>query len=322
MTLQVVNIILAIVIFVLIIKVIHQKKIDTTEYNEFQNKFSDLKARYSEVEKNLDNAQKKYSKIISDYQEATSESQEQLDELFKKQKEKRQKELDEYFNTQWEQNQEQLELKKAAAEKSNEEYINDMRAATQVLKEQNDAIQKNTQEMIDYARNKFEAILEPLKQYEKDKLEKLFYTIQIPEEYREDIDFLLTTVNQKVRHPDIISKLVWSEYIRPYILDTFKRVGIEAKPGIYKITNINSGKAYIGKSTDIKKRLADHFKSAVGIQSIADQAIHHAILNEGIWNWSIEYIIYCDKDKLNELEKYYIDFFKTQEFGYNKSSGG
>ena len=322
MTLQIINIILAIVIFVLIIKIIHQKKIDTTEYNEFQSKFSDLKARYSEVEKNLDNAQKKYSKIISDYQEATSESQEQLDELFKKQKEKRQKELDEYFNTQWEQNQEQLELKKAAAEKSNEEYINDMRAATQVLKEQNDAIQKNTQEMIDYARNKFEAILEPLKQYEKDKLEKLFYTIQIPEEYREDIDFLLTTVNQKVRHPDIISKLVWSEYVRPYILDTFKRVGIEAKPGIYKITNINTGKPYIGKSTDIKKRLADHFKSAVGIQSIADQAIHHAILNEGIWNWSIEYIIYCDKDKLNELEKYYIDFFKTQEFGYNKSSGG
>lgn len=318
MTLQVINIILAIVIFILIIKVIHQKKIDTAAYNEFQNKFSDLKARYSEVEKNLDNAQKKYSKIISDYQEATSESQEQLDELFKKQKEKRQKELDEYFNTQWEQNQEQLELKKAAAEKSNEEYINDMRAATQVLKEQNDAIQKNTQEMIDYARNKFEAILEPLKQYEKDKLEKLFYTIQIPEEYREDIDFLLTTVNQKVRHPDIISKLVWSEYVRPYILDTFKRVGIEAKPGIYKITNINTGKPYIGKSTDIKKRLADHFKSAVGIQSIADQAIHHAILNEGIWNWSIEYIIYCDKDKLNELEKYYIDFFKTMEYGYNK----
>jgi excinuclease UvrABC nuclease subunit len=52
--------------------------------------------------------------------------------------------------------------------------------------------------------------------------------------------------------------------------DTFKRVGIEDKPGIYKITNINTGKPYIGKSTNIKKRLQDHFKSAVGIQSIAD----------------------------------------------------
>ena len=104
--------------------------------------------------------------------------------------------------------------------------------------------------------------------------------------------------------------------------DTFKRVGIEDKPGIYKITNINTGKPYIGKSTNIKKRLQDHFKSAVGIQSIADQAVHHALLKEGLWNWSIEYIIYCDKDQLGELEKYYINFFKTQEFGYNRRDGG
>ena len=49
------------------------------------------------------------------------------------------------------------------------------------------------------------------------------------------------------------------------------------------------------------------------MKSIADQAVHHEILKTGIWNWTIEVIIYCDKDKLSELEKYYIDFFKTQE---------
>ena len=45
-------------------------------------------------------------------------------------------------------------------------------------------------------------------------------------------------------------------------------------------------------------------------------------LKEGFWNWLIEIITYCDKDKLNELEKYYIEFFKCQEFGYNKTGGG
>jgi len=80
--------------------------------------------------------------------------------------------------------------------------------------------------------------------------------------------------------------------------------------------------AYIGKSTDVKKRIADHFKSSIGIKSIADQAVHHAILKEGFWNWTIEVITYADKDQLNELEKYYIEFFKTQEYGYNKNSGG
>jgi len=39
--------------------------------------------------------------------------------------------------------------------------------------------------------------------------------------------------------------------------------------------------------------------------------VHHAILKEGFWNWTIEIITYCEKEKLNELEKYYISFFKT-----------
>ena len=317
----IIGICIAIIVF-LVIKLQKKQEIDTREYYEFQNKFQQIKSDYNNLENQVLDAQKKYANIIKEYQDATEFNQEELDEFFAAQKETRQKELDEQFEKLQKEYQQQIELKKEQAEKSNEEYINDIRKSTEIFKEQNERIQQETYEATEFCRNKFEALLEPLKQYEKDKLEKLYYTIQIPEEYRDDINFLLTTVNQKVRHPDVISKLVWTEYVRPYILETFKRVGIEDKPGIYKITNINTGKPYIGKSTNIKNRLADHFKSAVGIQSIADQAIHHALLDEGLWNWSLEYIIYCDKEKLNELEKYYIDFFKTQEFGYNKSSGG
>jgi group I intron endonuclease len=133
---------------------------------------------------------------------------------------------------------------------------------------------------------------------------------------------LLTTVAAKVQHPDIISKLVWAEYVKPNLDNTFKRIEIKPEPGIYKLTSLKNGKCYIGKSTNVKNRIADHFKSTIGIKSIADQAVHHAILKEGFWNWQIEIITYCDKDKLSELEKYYIEFFKAQEFGYNKTGGG
>ena len=92
----------------------------------------------------------------------------------------------------------------------------------------------------------------------------------MPDEYKEDINFLITTVSQKISHPDVINKLVWAEFVKPYIDETFKRVGIKDEPGIYKITNIENGKSYIGKSTNIKKRLADHFKSSIGIKTIAD----------------------------------------------------
>lgn len=169
---------------------------------------------------------------------------------------------------------------------------------------------------------KLNAVLEPLKQYEKDKQEKLYYTIQTPEEYREDINFLLTNVSPKIQHPDILNKLIWNEYIKPYITDTFTRIDIKEVPGIYKLTNLDSGKAYIGKSTNVKKRITDHFKAAIGINNIAWQAVHDEILKTGFWNWSIEVIIYCDQKDLNDLEKYYIEFFKTQEFGYNKTQGG
>ena len=169
---------------------------------------------------------------------------------------------------------------------------------------------------------RFNSLLEPLRQYEKEKQERLFYTIQVPDEYKNDIDFLLTTVSQKVNHPDIINKLVWAEYVKPYMDEMIKRVDIKEQPGIYKITNIDTGKCYIGKSTNVKKRLQDHMRSTIGIRTIADQAVHHAMLDSGFWNWTFEIITYCDKEQLNELEKYYINFFQSQTFGYNKTGGG
>ena len=177
-------------------------------------------------------------------------------------------------------------------------------------------------EQIAAAQEKCRSIIQTLVQYEKEKQARLFYTIQLPEEYRDDIEFLLTAVAAKVQHPDVISKLVWSEYVRPNLDETFKRTEIRPEPGIYKLTNIDTGKCYVGKSTNVKSRIADHFKSSVGIHNIADQAVHHAILKEGFWNWTIEVVTYCEKDKLSELEKYYIEFFQANTYGYNRTGGG
>lgn len=168
----------------------------------------------------------------------------------------------------------------------------------------------------------YDNLIAPFKLLEKEQQEKQFYCIQIPELEREDIHFLLTTVSPQVRNKDIIPKLVWSEYIQKPTQDLMKRVGIEDTPGIYKITNIKTNKCYIGKSTKVRQRLIDHIKGSVGISTIADQRIHHAMMDEGLWNWTFEKICDCGKDELNEKEKYYISFFKSQEWGYNIASGG
>ena len=92
-------------------------------------------------------------------------------------------------------------------------------------------------------------------------------------------------------------------------------------PGIYKITNDKNKKAYIGRSTSVRKRLIDHIKSTVGISTIADQQVHKAMREEGLWNFKFELIETCEKTQLGEREKYYIDFFKTQSWGYNAIGG-
>lgn len=274
--------------------------------------------RLTDMRNQLDSAQTSLMDARDEYQHLVNDRMAEIDQLMDEQRQRRQESLDETFKE-----------KKAVLESELDKTLKECdRQAEDAKKWAADQIEeaqgkiKEYQLLEEQQRERFLSVREPLLQYEKDRQAKLFYTIQLPEEYREDIEFLLTTVAAKVQHPDIISKLVWAEYVKPYLDDTFKRIEIKAEPGIYKLTNLDSGKAYIGKSTDIKKRIADHFKSAIGIKSIADQAVHHEILKTGFWNWSIEVITYCDKDKLSELEKHYIEFFDTQTFGFNRNAGG
>lgn len=165
--------------------------------------------------------------------------------------------------------------------------------------------------------NDYENLIAPFRLLQQEEQEKYYWCIQIPETDREDIHYLLTTVAPQVRNKDVVPKLVWSEYLQKLTQELMKRAEIEDKPGIYKITNIKTNKCYIGKSTKVKQRLIDHIKGAVGISTIADQKIHHAMLEEGLWNWTFECICECEKDQLSEKEKYYIDFFKAKDWGYN-----
>lgn len=285
----------------------HELLLSDCLLNEAKVELNSTKNQREQEERRLTECKKDLQAALDTYQNLTETRLAELDKQMEEQREKRQGDLDRIF------------------EEKQKEVDNEIIRFNEIL--------KNTQAETEYQaaqywgkvlleKKKFEGVVSTLAQYEKEQQEKLFYTIQLQPEYYEDIEFLLTTVAAKVQHPDIISKLVWAEYVKPNLDNTFKRLDIKPEPGIYKLTSLQNGKCYIGKSTNVKNRIADHFKSVVGIKSIADQAVHHAILKEGFWNWTIEVITYCDKEKLSELEKYYIDFFKAQEFGYNKNSGG
>lgn len=86
--------------------------------------------------------------------------------------------------------------------------------------------------------------------------------------------------------------------------------------GIYKITNNILNKSYIGKSIHIEQRWKEH-KNNKG-----NKDLYEDFLKFGLINFSFEILEECEKDKLNEKEKYYIDYYDTYENGYNQNSGG
>lgn len=147
--------------------------------------------------------------------------------------------------------------------------------------------------------------------------------VQISLTTREDIDFMLNYVSSRLKNPTIISKLIWSEYFQKPTNDMLDFV-LPSRDcaGIYKITNDETKEAYIGRSVSVRKRLNDHIKSALGIDTIADQHVHQVMREKGIWNFTFELIEECPREKLNEREKYYIEFFHTDQYGYNQKAGG
>lgn len=167
-----------------------------------------------------------------------------------------------------------------------------------------------------------EAYIEALKAEEKRQQDRAFYTINLTEENKEDIK-ILRSIEDKLHNSEALNRLIYDVFIKKPLGDLLLRIiGESTYGGIYKITNLDTQRAYIGRSTDIKKRLTEHVKGAFNISTIADQEIHRVMGREGVDKFSFEVLEKVEKEKLNEREKYWIDFYQTQSYGYNQNKGG
>lgn len=148
-------------------------------------------------------------------------------------------------------------------------------------------------------------------------------TINFSQKDKDDINFLTNEVITRLNNREILYKLIWSEYYQKPTNEMLNQLLPRGTAsGIYKITKKSTGQSYIGRSTDLKRRITEHVKSVVGISSISDQYIHQKMREEGIWNYEFKIVEICDKSSLAEREKFYIKFFGTNEYGFNRNSGG
>jgi len=92
---------------------------------------------------------------------------------------------------------------------------------------------------------------------------------------------------------------------------------------VYKVTNLITGKLYIGMTNNIETRWKQHNYSAKTHKYRS--AFHSSIRKHGIENFNLE-VIYCShhRDDVRDKETMFIREYNTTEsnFGYNLTDGG
>ena len=144
-----------------------------------------------------------------------------------------------------------------------------------------------------------------------------FYRIVLNESDKEDIQ-LLNTIEMRLHSREALYKLIYDVFYKKPLNDMINRV-LQGKEfcGIYRITNLKTNEAYIGKSTNIKTRWQNHCKTAIGLDGMARTKIHSGMKEYGIDNFSFEVLEKCTKENYSEREKYWINFYETNVYGYN-----
>jgi hypothetical protein len=78
------------------------------------------------------------------------------------------------------------------------------------------------------------------------------------------------------------------------------------KSGVYRWTNIVSGKTYVGSSVDLSRRLYNYYNAAYLIRGDY-MAINRALLKYGYSSFSLEILEYCEPDNVVTREQFYLD---------------
>lgn len=180
---------------------------------------------------------------------------------------------------------------------------------------------KKIQNELEDFRIQREAVNQAILREKELQEQEAFYKIDVPETDREDIT-ILRRIAPQLKNKEALNKLIYDVFVRRPLSELIKRVtGGRSISGIYKITYIKTGEAYIGRTTDIQTRWQNHIKTACGLEGAARSTFHNRLEKDGIWNYTFEILEEVPKDKLNEREKFYIDLYGT-DTQLNSKKGG
>ena len=210
-----------------------------------------------------------------------------------------------------------LELEEKRKQELLQRQLDDFIAsAAETKKSVNDEIEELRSLLEDY-KSKRDLINQAIVHEKQIHEQQDFYRIVLNESDKEDIQ-LLNTIEMRLHSREALYKLIYDIFYKKPLNDMINRV-LQGKEfcGIYRITNLKTNEAYIGKSTNIKTRWQNHCKTAIGLDGMARTKIHSAMKEYGIDNFSFEVLEKCTKENYSEREKYWINFYETNVYGYN-----
>lgn len=165
------------------------------------------------------------------------------------------------------------------------------------------------------------AVNEAIRREREREEQEDFYRISIGENDIKDIE-VLRSIEPRLTNREVLNKLIYEVFIKRPLMEMEKRVLKGQKiGGIYKITYIKTGEAYIGRSVDIGNRWKEHCLSSLNIGTIAHSTFHNILAEKGLQNFTWEVLEEVDKDKQSSREKYWVDFYQTNK-QYNSKAGG
>ena len=174
-------------------------------------------------------------------------------------------------------------------------------------------LSSNVQEM----RQTHAAAIEAAKRAEEMRTEKDFYKIQLSDIDTTEIK-TLRSIEPALRNKEPLNKVIWKCYYEKPTNDLIGRVvGNKTIIGIYKITEIETGKCYIGQSVNIADRWKQHIKRGVGAETPTQNKLYPAMRSAGPENFTFEIVESCERSLLDSREDFWQDYFGAKEFGYS-----
>lgn len=286
-------------------------------FESWQKKLTEETIRLKDLEQAIQKGQtskiKEAEQRLSSIEEKIQQKEQQFNQKYNFEEQAIQSRLKDYESIKRQSIDQQLEFKRMECQKQKDQYNYQLN----LLRQEVQAAAASLQTLKQTRKATYQAILR-----QKEIKNKIDDYRLVPSNVELSDIKKLEKVKMELAKPRILSMLIWQTYWQPLAKVRFPVIlKDKTKMGIYKITNIETNECYIGQAVDIYKRWNQHCKAGLGIDTPPGNKLYKAIQEYGLQNFTFEILLECNRDELNEKEKYFISLYQADTYGYNGNIG-